>query len=316
MKKLKSFITQNNLINSKTVGVAVSGGPDSVFMLYTLNEIKKDLGFDITVLHFNHKIRKKAEQDAFFVQNLSETMGLKYTIDSYDVPKFAKDNRLSLEDAARIKRYEFLKRCKQQLNLGEIALAHTKDDLVETFIMNMLRGASLSGLTSMRVKRDFYIRPVMFIEKNEILKYLKEEKIDFRIDESNKDVSFLRNKIRLELLDILKKYNPNITETIWKEADILLQEDRYLDKLTQKATLSCVKFIKNRAIIDTTNLKDLAIKRRVISAVCKKIIKTDYSLSFNNINRIALLENENKTVVLRKLIKAYLKNGKLTIEAL
>ncbi len=316
MKRLKSFIIKNNLINSNHIGAAVSGGPDSVFMLYLLNEIRDDFGFDITVLHFNHKIREESDADALFVEDISRKLNLDYETESYDVLKFAKKEGLSLEDAARKKRYDFFSRCRKKLNLGEIALAHTMDDVAETFIMNMLRGSSLSGLTSMRIKRDFYIRPVCFLKKDEMLEYLKNENMDFRIDKSNADTDYTRNSIRLKLMDTLREYNPNIVNTIFKEVDILKEEDDYLKSLALKKLIEHVKFMPNRAIINISELKNTAIRRRVISVVCKKLTNTRYSLSFDNINRIADLKDNKKTVVLRKLIKAYIENDKLVIEAL
>lgn len=316
LKRLKSFIKQNRLINSNHIGAAVSGGPDSVFMLYMLNEIAKDFGFKVTVLHFNHKIREESDEDALFVKTLSKTLNLDFETESCDVLGFAKKEKLSLEDAARIKRYDFLKKYKFRLGLGEIALAHTKDDIAETFVMNMMRGSSLSGLTSMRIKREFYIRPVCFLEKREILEYLNAQGIDFKIDKSNKDTSFVRNKIRLELMSLMKEFNPNIIDTIFKEVDVLKQEDDYLNSVAQLETVKHVVFVGKKAVIDTAHIDNLAIKRRIVSIVCKKLTNSNYSLSFDNINRIASLNNSKKIVVLRKLFKAYLQNNRLIIEAL
>ncbi len=316
LKRLKSFISQNRLINSNRIGAAVSGGPDSVFMLYMLNEIAKDFGFKITVLHFNHKIRKESDKDALFVKSLARTLNLDFETESCDVLEFAKKEKLSLEEAARIKRYDFLKRCKDRFDLGEVALAHTKDDVAETFVMNMMRGSSLSGLTSMRIKREFYIRPVCFLKKSEIVEYLDEQGIAFRVDKSNKDTNFVRNKIRLDLMSLMKEFNPNIIDTIFREMDILKQEDDYLNGVAQLAVVKNVVFVGKKAVIDTTHMNNLAIKRRVVSIVCKKLTNSDYSLSFENINRIAALNDSKKSVVLRKLFKAYMKDKQLIIEAL
>ncbi len=316
LKRLKSFISQNRLINSNRIGAAVSGGPDSVFMLHMLNEIAEDFGFEITVLHFNHKIREESDEDALFVKNSACKLNLDFETESCDVLEFAKKEKLSLEDAARIKRYDFLKRCKDRFELGEVALAHTKDDVAETFVMNMMRGSSLSGLTSMRIKREFYIRPVCFLKKSEILDYLNEQGIAFRVDKSNKDTNFVRNKIRLELISLMKEFNPNIVDTIFREVDVLKQEDDYLNSMALLETVKHVVFVGKKAVIDTAHINSLALKRRVISIVCKKLTNSDYSLSFENINRIASLNDGSKIVVLRKLFKAYLQGKKLIIEAL
>ena len=174
----------------------------------------------------------------------------------------------------------------------------------------------MSGLTSMRIKREFYIRPVCFLKKREILDYLNEQDIAFRIDKSNKDTNFVRNKIRLELISLMKEFNPNIVDTIFREVDVLKQEDDYLNSVALFETVKHVAFVGKKAVIDTAHINSLALKRRVISIVCKKLTNSDYSLSFENINRIAALNDGSKSVVLRKLFKAYLKDKKLIIEAL
>lgn len=317
MKKLKSFIEKNGLINHKNIGAAVSGGPDSVFMLYMLDKMKQQAGINITVLHFNHKIRENSDEDEMFTKKLAEDMQLDFVGRSGNVVQFANKYKLSLEDAARKKRYEFFKQCKIRLNLGSIALAHTKNDLTETFLINMLRGSSINGLSSMKPKRDFYIRPILFMEKSGIVEFLNTKNIPFRTDITNKDIHFLRNRIRLKLIKTLKEYNPNIVETIYRESEILRQECEYLDNVASKNILESVKFYKNRAVADISKMdKNMAIRRRVVSKICKKILKSSYSLSFSNIERIATLKVGNKKVVLRKLIKAYIKENKLTIERL
>ncbi len=317
MKKLKNFIEKNSLINHKNIGVAVSGGPDSVFMLYLLNKIKQQIGISITVLHFNHKIRKESDEDEMFTKKLSENMHLDFISANGNVPQFAKNHKLSLEDAARRKRYEFFKQCKIELNLHSIALAHTKNDLVETFLINMLRGSSINGLSSMKPKRDFYIRPILFMEKEEIVDFLNVKNIPFKIDKTNKDTYFLRNRVRLKLIKTLKEYNPNIIDTIYRESEILRGECEYLDDTACKNIVQSVKFYKNIAVADLSKMENsMAIRRRVISKVCKKLLKSSYSLSFNNIERIATLKNNSKTVVLRKIIRAYIKDNNLILERL
>ncbi len=305
------------MINGRNIGAAVSGGPDSVFMLYCLNNIKQELGINLTVLHFNHKIRKESDSDEKFTRELSERFNLNFASGSHDVKTYAKIEKLSLEDAARRKRYEFFKECRDRYKLDSIAIAHNKDDLAETFLMNLLRGSSPEGLSSMKPKREFYIRPILFIYKKEILDFLHEKNIPYKTDETNKSRNFTRNRIRLELIKDLEGYNKNIVGTIYREVEILRQENEFLNKTADKNIARYVKFFDKKAVIDVEKIhSDIALKRRIISRVCKKLIETDYSLSFNNIERIVQLKNKNKKVILRKLLEARLENGKLIIRKL
>ncbi len=317
IKRLQDFIKANQLINKGKIGIAVSGGPDSIFLAHSLNILKNDLGIKIYILHFNHMLRKEAKEEEQFVKEFSNSIDANFLSDSFDVGKFAKNNKLSTEEAARIKRYEFLHSCKTRLNLNSIAIAHTKNDIAETFLINMLRGSSIKGLSSLRIKRGFYIRPLIFLEKKEIIDYLKENRIEYKTDSSNFYKGFLRNRIRLELMEQLKDINPNIVDTLYRESEILSKEDRLLDNIAEKEfTKRLVLFNKERLILNIDRLSnDNAILYRLISMAAKKLLNTQYSLSFKNIERIALIKN-TQTVVLRKKLKAYTNKDRLVFEKL
>lgn len=193
--------------------VGVSGGPDSVALLYTLYALRHGLGIQLSVAHLNHGLRPQAAQEQSYVKGLAKTLGL---------PLFTKTIKLqktkgSLEEKAREARLSFLLATAKKLKAQGIALGHHQDDLAETILMRILRGTGPAGIKSMYFKRDMngisLIRPFLKTNRCAIEKFLKERKIKFYTDASNFDKTFSRNKIRLDLLPSLEKtYNPNIKE--------------------------------------------------------------------------------------------------------
>ncbi len=315
-KRVKQFTIENNLLDAKNIGIGVSGGPDSMFLMHILKTFKKEFKLNLMALHFNHKIRPESDIDELFVKKAASSLNIDFYSESSDVPSFAKLKNLSLENAARIKRYDFFERAVSQFNLSSIAIAHTKNDAAETFLMNLLRGSGLDGLSSMKVKRNFYIRPLLFLTKEKILKFLNDNNIQFLIDRTNADQSFLRNKIRLSLMDNLKMYNNNIVNTLYKENKLLNEDCKFIDDTAGKNFLYAVSFINNSAVIDISRLSSYyAVRSRVLSKSIKKIVNSFYSLSYNNINRIVDLSFKKKgKVFLRGILRAYIKNNNLIIE--
>ncbi len=294
--------------------MAVSGGPDSVFMLYALLDLKDEFHIDICVLHFNHKLREASSEEEEFVRLLSERLKLSFYCGSADVSAISEGQGLSIEDAARKARYAFFERCKRELSLDSVALAHTKDDLTETMLINLIRGSSLKGLVSMKPRRDFYIRPVMGLRKREIEEFLKNKGFRFVVDESNMNRDFLRNRVRLELIKHLEEFNPSIVETLYKTFQALKADEELLDELVELEMVRRVKFFDRKAILDLKGLS-LSLRRRLISEACKRLLGTHYSLSFDNIERLNALK-KGKQVGLRGLLKAHIENGYLVIEKL
>ncbi len=181
----------------KRVVVGVSGGADSVALAHLLIE----LGYDVTIGHLNHSLRgKESDADESFVANLSKKWKVLFFSQKIDVTKEG-----NLENNARIARYLFLEKVRQDVGADFIAVAHHLDDQIETILLHMKRGAGWRGLSGMRLQNGKLIRPLLTIKKQELLKYLKKEGIDHRTDESNFDVTFSRNKLRHEVIPKLKK---------------------------------------------------------------------------------------------------------------
>ncbi len=316
LKKLKNFANEHNLFpfDSK-IGVAVSGGPDSVFLLTLLNALKDELNLNLTILHFNHKLRKEANEEENFVKKLAKNLSLSIFTGSENVIELSKKHRLSIEHAARIKRYKFFNEAKKVMDLDFIATGHTMNDFTETFLMNIIRGSSLDGLVSLKPKRDFFIRPILTFTKDEILDFLKANNIEFKTDKSNYDTKFVRNKIRLDLVEKLKELNPNIIETIFTEGMLILKDVEYIKNVTETNMVKSVKFFENRAVFDTEkSTQSTNIINRTLSTTVKKLLNSDYSLSSKNIKRLEETVKLGKTTHLRGKIKAKKINNKVIIE--
>ncbi len=316
LKKLKDFANEHNLLPlSSKIGVAVSGGPDSVFLLTILNAIKRDFNLDITVLHFNHNIRIEASKEEQFVKEVAKNLNLNIFTGSENVMELSQKQKLSLEHAARIKRYEFFNKARRVMNLDFIATGHTMNDFTETFLINLIRGSSLDGLVSLKPKRDFFIRPILIFTKDEILEFLRANNIEFKTDKSNYDTKFIRNKIRLELIDKLKELNPSIIETIFREGMLILKDVKYMKNKTEINIVKSVKFSKNKAIFDITQSnQNTNIIGRTLSTAVKKLLNSDYSLSSKNIKRLEETVKFGKTTHLRGKIKAKKLYNKIIIE--
>jgi len=215
-KKLHNSIKEQKLLRSGDhVLVGVSGGPDSIALLHLLNSLKYDLGFRITVAHINHGLRKSATLDQKFVEQTCKLLSLECLTVSVSIKK----QKGSLEEIAREKRLAALLKLAKQKKAKVIALGHNQDDLAETVLMRILRGTGLLGLQGIRQKRPMekvsIVRPLLSTTRKDIEAFLKKKGIRFRIDPTNKQTKFYRNKIRLKLLPLLEsQYNLNIKHVL------------------------------------------------------------------------------------------------------
>lgn len=219
-------IEKNSLIQQgEKIGVAVSGGPDSICLLSLLKNFKEKYGLSLFVLHFNHRLRGiESDRDEEFVKKISAEWGIECL-----VGRSLGKNLYKNEEEAREARFSFFEKIFRQSRMDKIALAHNSNDLAETFLMRMLRGSGLEGLRGISPVRGNYIRPLLSITRPEIEGYLKTNALPFRIDKTNLDRKFLRNKIRLDLLPHLSQYNPNIIETLSNMSKHLAYDFDYIE---------------------------------------------------------------------------------------
>jgi tRNA(Ile)-lysidine synthase len=230
-KTLKKY---SMLTQGEKVVLGVSGGADSIALLYSLNELI-DYGLELIVAHMNHGIRaEEAERDAEFVRETAKTLGLTFVYGEVDAKKYKEDNGLSLEDAARTLRYKFFDQVMNKHYATKLATAHTLDDQSETVLMRLIRGSGSKGLSGIPPVSNNIIRPLIETSRQEIETYLKSKNVNWVDDSSNESVEFMRNKIRHDLIPELEKYNPQIKETLAKTADILRAEDDYISQEADK----------------------------------------------------------------------------------
>jgi len=297
--KVLDSILKNNLIrkNDKIL-VGVSGGIDSTALLYILNAIKKTLNIKLHAAHLNHKIRgKQSDQDALFVRNICRKLGIPCTVEEFDVPGFAKQKGLNLEDAARQMRYEFFERVAARYGADKIAVGHTADDNIETFIMKLIRGSGLQGLEGIPQVRGKVIRPLLGIFRKELEDYLKQKGIKAREDKTNKDTKYLRNRVRLDLIPELSKYNRNIKDVILRTIRTVRKDRDFIEGEASKALDDVMALKKSGYIqIDTEKyLKlDPAIQAETIRLAISHVKSDLNDISFINIMDILNLAQKRK----------------------
>lgn len=215
MESIRKTILENNLISSgDRIGIAVSGGSDSMALLHYLNSIRKELDFEIVAIHVDHSIREKSYEDADFVEQYCNDNQIRLMKTRIDVPKLAKEKGESLEQAARDARYSFFDAILSKDIVDKVALAHHSSDQAETILMHILRGSGLSGAKGMEVKRGNFIRPMLNTDKNEIMSYINSNYIEYVTDETNADSNYNRNFLRNKVFPLLKERYPNAINSL------------------------------------------------------------------------------------------------------
>ena len=215
------------------VGVAVSGGPDSVLLLEFMRELARPAGLSLAVVHFNHHLRgEESDRDEAFVRELARARGLEFLRGEADVRRVARRQRRNLEATARELRYGFFLRLIHQGVLDKVATAHTTNDQAETVLLHLLRGAGTRGLGGIYpVVEGKVVRPFLRLTRAQIEQELERRRLDFRVDSTNLDPAFRRNKVRLDLLPFLQReYNPEIVMLLKELADRARDDEACLEQ--------------------------------------------------------------------------------------
>ncbi len=301
--------------------VAVSGGPDSISMLDILLKLKKrkKINCELIVAHINHMIREEATEDEQFVENFCKKNNIKCYIKRIDVPKYANNNKIGHEEAGRVVRYQFFDEIMKKESANKIAIAHNKNDKVETMIMNMLRGSGISGLRGIEITRDNkYIRPIIEIEREEIESYCEENNLKPRIDKTNFLNDCTRNKIRNIAIPYIKKeFNPNFIETMNRLSDVIVEEDNFMKKITEENYNKIKISEKSNEIILDLKLfnkeEEIIRKRLILYTIAKSLGNTQNVEKINIEDIIKLCSNNigNKYLMPNKNIKVKIQKGKI-----
>lgn len=312
-------IKDNNLINEgDKIVIGVSGGPDSICLLHLLNNLKDTLKITIYVAHINHSIREVADMETKYVQDFCKKMGVECFVKKEDILSLAKKQKKGTEEVGRQVRYSFFDEVLEKTNSNKIATAHNSNDRAETVILNILRGSGISGLKGIEAIRDQkYIRPLINTDRESIEKYCEENNLEPKIDETNKENIYTRNKVRNVVIPYIKKeFNQNIIKTINRLSTVATEENDYLMKIT-KQEYANISNIENDII--TLDLKrfnnlELVIKRRLILYTINEAIHTTNGIEKVNLDDIVKLCSNNignKYLTPIKEIKIYVKKGKV-----
>ena len=321
-QKVIETIKKYNLIeDGDKIVLGVSGGPDSISMLNILNEIKHEqsIKFEIYVAHVNHLIRKEAIDDEKYVEDYYNKKDIECYIKRIDVEQIANNKKIGTEEAGRNARYDFFEEILQKTGSNKIAIAHNKNDKIETIIMHLLRGSGLSGLKGIEPIRDNkYIRPLIECERQEIEQYCEENELNPRIDKTNFENEYTRNKIRNIVIPYIKQeFNPNILQTLSRLSDVATEESDYVDKQTQKIYQQILMERTNKQIV--LNLKEFnkqekVIKNRLILLATKQLMGSTQGIEKIHIEDIIKLCNNNignKYLTPNKNIKILIKDKKI-----
>ena len=290
LHRVEAYIQRERLLTpGDGVVVALSGGPDSVTLFDLLHRLKAKWDLTLYIAHLNHQLRPNAESDAAFVKQIARNDPV--YIGKEDVVQRAKENKQSLEEAARDARRAFLDTVKQKTGANKIALGHTKSDQAETVLLRLVRGAGLTGLGGMRpISEACWIRPLLSLSRSEIEFYVRTRNLQVLRDETNSDPKFLRNRIRTDLIPHLQKaYNPQIEDLLSRLATLLQNDDAHLENIAEQALSEALLYRDNRKfILDVKRFfgYHISLRRRLIRKVLFALQASAEAARFQAVERI------------------------------
>lgn len=299
-EKVLGTINKYNLIeDGDKIVLGLSGGPDSVCLLHILYRLKEKMNIEVYAAHLNHQIRGlEAQKDALYISQICEDLGITSFVKAINVPEYCKEQGVSLEEGARTLRYEMFEEIKQKTKSNKIAIGHNRNDQAETVLMRIMRGTGLQGLRGIEYIRDNeIIRPILDIERSEIEAYCEKYELNPRIDKTNLESIYTRNKIRLELIPYMKdNFNPNVIESIVRMTNSLKSDSDYIDLEAEKSFKEVSTLKENSVEISLPKYSNLhnAIKVRVLRSAIKHIIGDTNFVDQKHIEDIIELECESK----------------------
>lgn len=301
LHRVSQLIDRNGLLAPEDkIIIGVSGGPDSMALLYILAEIHPRQ--NCIAVYVDHGLRPlETGREIDTVRDAAGILGIVFFQETIAVTEFARGNGCSVEEAARILRYRALETHRRRHGTAGIAVAHTEDDQVEEFFVRLSRGSGLKGLSGMKIRNGKIIRPLLFEKKQTLLHYLEERGIPFCLDSSNQDRRFLRNRVRLDLLPALERhYNPAIRQTVLQTMEIFREEDDLLDRLAEKALNSLPPsgssqdsgLVQWREIpLKAFLVEHPALQRRILDTICWQM---DCRPGFRQIDQLLFLMHKGE----------------------
>ncbi|MEG0180248.1 MAG: tRNA lysidine(34) synthetase TilS [Peptostreptococcaceae bacterium] len=299
-EKTLSTINKYNLIEKgDKIVLGLSGGPDSVCLLHILHRLKEVLDIEVYAAHLNHQIRGiEAQKDALYISQLSDDLGVTLFVKSMNVPEYCKENKLSVEEGARKLRYEMFFEIKERLHADKIAIAHNMNDQAETVLMRMMRGTGLQGLKGIDIIRDeVIIRPILEIERADIESYCEQYKLNPRIDSTNLESIYTRNKIRLELIPFMRdNFNSNIIESIVRMSNGLRNDNEFIEEeaLRMFDEVSLKQLDSIEIYLDEYINLHKSLKSRIIRHGIKYVLGDTNFIDQKHIEEVIEFEAESK----------------------
>ncbi|MCE2397149.1 tRNA lysidine(34) synthetase TilS [Candidatus Poribacteria bacterium] len=289
VQRTHRFITQHQMIQPReTVLVGVSGGVDSLALLYALHTLRHQLDCQLHVAHLDHGFREDSAGDAVYVAEQADQLGIPISSIRIDVPQLMWDQKLSAEVAARQARYQFYECISKRIGATKIALGHHRGDQAETVLMNLLRGAGASGLKGiLPVREGKFIRPLLAFSRKEIEDFVAQLGLQPRCDATNYQLNYLRNRVRLELIPALERaYNPNIQSVLNQTAELLQVESDYLEMIAHDAFQACriESYTPDTVVLDRRLFRQhhLALRRRILRLAVAEVFGEIRDLYFNH----------------------------------
>lgn len=328
ISKTIETIKKYNLIQNKDkIIIGVSGGPDSVCLLYILNEIKEKLSFEIFVAHVNHQLRKEADAETQYVEEICKSLNIQCFVKRVNIMEESRKEKLGTEETGRNARYNFFEEVLQKVGANKIATAHNANDNAETVLMNIFRGTGASGLKGIEPIRDGkFIRPIIECYRNEIEEFCNDNNLNPKIDKSNFENIYTRNRIRNIIIpEIETQFNPNIIKSLNKLSELVSQENDFLEKycndilekelvINSKSEVSSE--VEKSIILDLKkfNKFDKVIKNRIVILSIQKVLGNVQGIEKIHVEDIVKLCERNignKYLTPNKNIKVFVKSGKV-----
>ncbi len=342
-EKVKKYIAVHGMIvPGDYVAAGISGGADSVCMLHLLVRLQRELPFRLAVVHVNHGLRAEAGEDAVFVEGLCQKWGLPFFLEEVDMQGYAREHKLSGEEAGRLLRYQAFARVLREAGAGEtgkIAVAHNADDRAETMLFHMFRGSGLKGLGSIRPVRESVIRPLLCLERGQIEAYLKEAGLTWQKDATNEEDGYARNRIRHHILPYAnEEICSGAVSHMGDLADMLAETEDYLERETGRLYSQYVKEnttdmvngtsdAQGRAEYPAADLQiqlagfrteDIVMKKRVLLRAMERLTPHRKDITARHIESLLELTDKDgsKELFLPRGIRARKEYGLLFLERL
>ncbi|WP_298782106.1 tRNA lysidine(34) synthetase TilS [uncultured Polaribacter sp.] len=279
LQKFKKHINNNfSYLRDKKLLIAISGGLDSVVLQHLLSQ----LNFDISLAHCNFKLRgKESDLDEEFIKKISKKYSNQIFTINFDTNKFSQKNKLSTQIAARQLRYNWFQELIEKHNFNYVLTAHHADDNLETFLINLTRGTGLDGFTGIPEKNGNIIRPLLPFSREEIFEYANEHKIEWREDASNASTKYIRNKIRHQIVPILKEINPTLLNTFSNTIDNLQESKQIIEDKIEDVKSKTITSENSIIKIDIDKINQLSKPKAYLFQLLKVYNFTEWNDVYN-----------------------------------